>query len=66
MNPVSWATPRLTYDEGIQMVMDDRIGEDYPLVAVEKGKWCYALFHDFDVLLKISIGSKQEVSYNII
>lgn len=23
-------------DEGIQMVMDDRVGEDYPLAAVKK------------------------------
>ena len=36
MNLVSWATPQLTYDEGIQMVMDDRVGEDNPLVAVKK------------------------------
>ncbi|KAL1542056.1 putative serine/threonine-protein kinase PBL23 [Salvia divinorum] len=36
MNLVSWATPQLTNDEGIRMVMDHRVGDDYPFVAVKK------------------------------
>ncbi|XP_047946096.1 PTI1-like tyrosine-protein kinase 1 [Salvia hispanica] len=51
MNLVSWATPQLTYDEGIQMVMDDRVGKDYPLVAVKKdGCSCYSCLANESIL----------------
>lgn len=36
MDLVSWVTPLLISEEGLQMIVDDRLRKNYPLVAVKK------------------------------